>query len=174
MSARFYIHDRAHRESTDLVKFGSLRTGERYMIIDRTTGSMVDEASTQYAARQALKLARLNSRELLYCFHAETFEVLVPTKRGGGFLLVPYGHHNNPELSRIGDKARCEVSGLDGSLSFDCGLKVTCYNARKAELVALVMPLLEAHYKCKSREVTRDEFWKNCPGKIITNTNKPE
>lgn len=55
---RFYIHDRAKSQDRDLANFRPY-FNERYAIVDRETNKVVDEASTQYEARQALALAKM-------------------------------------------------------------------------------------------------------------------
>lgn len=58
--ARFYIEDRAKSQDAGLANFRSY-FNERYWIIDRTTGKCVDEANTQYEARQALAMAKIDA-----------------------------------------------------------------------------------------------------------------
>lgn len=58
--SRFYIEDRAKSQDAGLANFRSYFNA-RYWIIDRTTGRSVDEASTQYEARQALAMAKLEA-----------------------------------------------------------------------------------------------------------------
>lgn len=104
-------------------------------------------------------------RELLYNWSSEALDVLVPKKRGEGFLMVPYGHHHDRGLSSIEDEARCLLTGLDGYLNFYTGLEITCYPEKRAEFASRIMPLLEKHYNCSSREIEKDEFWEKCPAK---------
>lgn len=98
-------------------------------------------------------------RELLYCWGGESLDVLVPKKRGTGFLAVPWGHHANKGLSRIEQDLRCDICGLDGYLLIDCGLKVTCYLERRAEFAGRAMALLSAHYGVPFREIGVEEFF---------------
>ena len=42
---------------------------------------------------------------LLYSWAASNFHVLVPKKRGVGYLAVPYGHRPNPGLDQIAARA---------------------------------------------------------------------
>lgn len=57
---RFYIHDSAKTQDTGLATFNHLRP--RFLIIDRTTGLAVDEASSRYEARQALAMVKAEAR----------------------------------------------------------------------------------------------------------------
>lgn len=101
---------------------------------------------------------------LLYCWVAANFHVLVPKKRGAGYLAVPYGHHQNQGLDRIGDLAGVDVTGLDGALCFECGGKVFHGgDCARAAFVAKVIPPLEVHYGMASREISVNEFWRLHP-----------
>lgn len=101
---------------------------------------------------------------LLYSWVASNFNVLVPKRRGKGFLSVPYGHHPNPDLDAIADLARVDLTGLDGALCFECGGSVYHGNdGARAEFVSKVVPSLEKHYNMPSREITDGEFWQLHP-----------
>lgn len=102
-------------------------------------------------------------KELLYFWMSTTLEVLVPKKIGSGFLKVPYGHHENPALSQIGRAADCDIFGLDGALSFQCGTEVACHEERRRAFEAKVLPELRRHYGWPTREVTSTEFWAKHP-----------
>lgn len=103
-------------------------------------------------------------KELLYCWTANGFNVLVPKRRGSGFLKAPYGHHADKGLDAIATAARCDVFGLDGALEFEC--KGAVFHGGKAvrgEFTATVVPRLEAHYGLTAREVSESEFWRLNP-----------
>ena len=102
-------------------------------------------------------------KELLYFWMSTTLEVLVPKKVGSGFLKVPYGHHRNAAFSQIERAADCDIFGLDGSLSFQCGIAVACHEEGRRNFEAKVMPELERHYGWPAREVTSTEFWEKHP-----------
>jgi hypothetical protein len=97
--------------------------------------------------------------ELLYCWAVPNcLSVLVPKKRGNGFLRVPYGHHHDEALSRIAAAAGCDVFGLDGSLDFVWG-GVDCASEDVREaLASKVIPCLELHYGLSARLVTPGEY----------------
>lgn len=104
------------------------------------------------------------NRQLLYCWVANRFHVLVPKKRGLGFLKVPYGHHDDRGLSDIADAVQCDVFGLDGSLEFQCSGAI--YHGPKQlrdQFCASVVPHLVQHYGITAREVTPGEFWASHP-----------
>ena len=101
---------------------------------------------------------------LLYSWAASNFHVLVPKRRGTGYLSVPYGHHPIPGLDAIADRAGVDVTGLDGALCFECGGRVFHgSDAVRSAFVAQVVPALEAHYGMASREVTETDFWRLHP-----------
>lgn len=104
-------------------------------------------------------------RELLFCWVAETFSVLIPKIRGEGFLKVPLGHHENQALRDVSEIAGCDICGLDGSLDFEVGGKVFHggHDAR-AEFALRVVAALEAHYGVPAREISRAEFYELNPG----------
>lgn len=54
--ARFYILDRAKSQDPMLANFRPY-FNERWAVVDRETGRIVDEATTRYEARQARDLA---------------------------------------------------------------------------------------------------------------------
>jgi hypothetical protein len=104
------------------------------------------------------------NRELLYCWVAGGFAVLVPKMRGDGFLKVPYGHHVDAGLDRIGDKVQCDVTGLDGALDFRCSGSI--YHGgtmMRKEFSDVVVPALASHYSTSAREITEQEFWRLHP-----------
>ena len=101
---------------------------------------------------------------LLYSWVANNFHVLVPKKRGVGYLAVPYGHHPIPGLDQIAARAMVDVTGLDGALCFACGGAVFHGgDAVRAAFAAKVMPALEAYYGMASREISVGEFWRQHP-----------
>lgn len=51
---RYFIFDRSKVEAQGLATYNSIR-GQKYMIVDRETNLPVDDASTMYEARQAVK-----------------------------------------------------------------------------------------------------------------------
>lgn len=105
-----------------------------------------------------------NEKELLYCWVARDFNVLVPKRRGSGFLKVPYGHHVDQSLDVIADAGRCEVTGLDGALAFECGGEI--FNGGdevRSDFAAIIIPRLESHYGLTAREIDAPDFWRLVP-----------
>lgn len=102
-------------------------------------------------------LPEVLNKELLYYWLAMSVEVRVPKRRGKGFLKVPYGHHVNDKLNRIADEVGCDVSGLDGTLSFEVGMKVVCCPERREKLISKLMPMLADHYGFPFRMATHSE-----------------
>ncbi len=97
---------------------------------------------------------------LLYAWVGLGLSVLVPKKRGPGFLRTPYGHHDDPGLNAIAGLAGCDIFGLDGSLDFQVGAHI--YHGgpgARAEFVGRVMPALEKLYEASSYEINLSQFW---------------
>lgn len=90
--------------------------------------------------------------------------VLVPKKRGKGFLSQPYGHHHNKELDNVvcdavGDL--CDVWGLDGYLDIHADLEaISEKDNRKA---SEIMDALAKYYGFPHRKVHSSEFWRYHP-----------
>lgn len=106
----------------------------------------------------------MSSKALLYCWVAKTLSVLVPKKRGKGYLKVPYGHHYNEALTDIANTAHVDVTGLDGALEFECAGSV--YHGGvddRKEFLSKVIPGLEAYYGYAAREISEKEFWEKNP-----------
>lgn len=101
-----------------------------------------------------------DSKQLLWCWVANGFNVLVQKRRGVGFLRVPYGHHPDPGLDRIAELVRVDVVGLDGSLHFECeGSIYHGSDAVRKAWAAKVVPALEKYYGVSSRQIDEGEFW---------------
>lgn len=84
-----------------------------------------------------------------------TLEILIPKQRGKGWLKVPAGHHAEARLREIEDAAECDVFGLDGTLTIECGGKVTCYPDCRQRLTARLFPVISREYKTRpDREVS--------------------
>lgn len=106
----------------------------------------------------------MSTKELLYCWVAKTLSVLVPKKRGEGYLKVPYGHHHIMALTDIANDADVDVTGLDGALEFECGWKIFHGGeATRKDLSSKVIPRLETHYGYAAREIHEKEFWEKHP-----------
>ena len=106
----------------------------------------------------------MKKRELLCCWVAMRFQVLVPKRRGMGFQMVPYGHHFHDGLSQVEAVAGCDIVGLDGALEFCC--PEALYHGKeeeKATFEAKVLPALQELYGCPARRVSPKEFWSNHP-----------
>lgn len=106
----------------------------------------------------------MGQKELLYCWVAQGLNVLVPKKRGEGYLKVPYGHHHDSALTKIANDAGVDVTGLDGALAFECSRSIFYGpEAGQKEFVSKVMPPLARHYGLTSREIEKSEFWEKNP-----------
>ncbi len=95
------------------------------------------------------------SREILAYRALREVRVLVPKKRGVGFVKSPWYH--SPDAALLDACGGYDAYGLDGSLDLQCG-----YDGRD-DVFTRVMPLLSAHYGAPWREVGPDEFWRSHP-----------
>lgn len=99
-------------------------------------------------------------REMIYLWLSGSLFILIPKKRGTGFLKQPMYHNYTPEYELISDSAKCDVFGLDGHLTFECGTGITTYPENREKFLSSIQPILERIYKCPLREAkTRDEFF---------------
>lgn len=90
--------------------------------------------------------------------------MLVPKRRGEGYVKVPYGHHHIPGLDEIADKAGCDIWGLDGALDFQ--VSDALYHGPESDrvkFIGVIAPLLERYYGFPSREIVAAEFWQLNP-----------
>lgn len=95
-----------------------------------------------------------DTKTLLYVHYHLVFQVLVPKKRGTGFLKVPYGHHENQALREISDRFQVEMCGLDGCLEIErMGARFIPEGT-----VSEIMEALGKHYGLPFKEITLDEF----------------
>ena len=80
--------------------------------------------------------------------------VLIPKQRGTGWLKTPAGHHATPRTSAMEEAGGCDVCGLDGFLTFQCGGKIAVYSEKRRDFEARVLPAVTEWYKvAKGREV---------------------
>lgn len=101
---------------------------------------------------------------LLYCWVASNFNVLVPKRRGAGYLAVPYGHHSIAGLDAVASLMRVDVTGLDGALCFECGGAVYHGGSEaRAQFAAKAIPALQKHYGMEALEISETEFWERHP-----------
>lgn len=105
-----------------------------------------------------------DTKRILWCWVSNGFQVLVPKRRGSGFLRVPYGHHHDAALDAIGALVRVDVFGLDGALFFECAGSVFHGGpAVREAFAAKVVPALERHYGLSALEISEAEFWRLHP-----------
>lgn len=85
--------------------------------------------------------------------------ILVPKRRGEGFLRQPFGHHAGA-LTAVEDEIGFDLWGLDGSLDVQTG---AVRPAAIDGLIAKIMPPLCRHYGMDYRIVDRVEYWEKHP-----------
>lgn len=100
-------------------------------------------------------------RTARYMWDDSGLNIIIPKRRGDGYLRVPYGHHNNPKLNLISDSVNVvDVTGLDGYLNFRFSAKVIYDASKRAKIVAIVMPQLAAYFDFKSWIEDIRGFWR--------------
>jgi len=98
-------------------------------------------------------------KELLFLWDSHFLNVLIPKTRGDGYLKVPAGHHINERISHFEDFIECDVFGLDGMLSIDCGSAIATYPETRLLFENKAMPELSRVYGFPWREASHKEFW---------------
>ena len=90
---------------------------------------------------------------------ARSINILVPKRRGEGYLVVPFGHHVSG-LSAVEAEVGFDIYGLDGSLDIQTG-----YYGRtpSPELLEGIMKPLCRHYDMDYRMVDGVEYWEKHP-----------
>lgn len=99
------------------------------------------------------------SKTILVCFHKEYIGVLIPKKRGNGFLRVPLGHHNCP-LSELERDIGFDIYGTEGSLTVMTGC---IHEDQYAELTERVILPISQLLGFPYRIVEKDEYFEHHP-----------
>jgi hypothetical protein len=110
--------------------------------------------------------------EALYAWGTHDLSVLIPKRRGFGYMKVPYGHHSISALNDIADTLHADINGLDGHLHIDRGHLPVRYDLRD-QFAAKALPLLAGYYKFKTwREIGHTDFCTialaNLSGTVLT------
>ncbi len=96
--------------------------------------------------------------EAIYMWDRGGLNILIPKRRGAGYLKCPIGHHPVAALSDIEVAVSADFCGLDGYLQVEYIRTVP--QDKEAEAVAKIMPMLASYFGFKTwREDTR-AFWK--------------
>lgn len=93
-------------------------------------------------------------KELLYIFRERSIHILVPKKRGEGFLRTPIGHHRSP-LSDLSYKIGFDMFGLDAEIFVDTGY---VWEDKKPQLVERVLKPISELLGFPYREISHTEF----------------
>ncbi len=101
------------------------------------------------------------AKTLLVCLDAidGVVTILVPKRRGEGFLRQPFGHHVG-QLTVIENEIGFDIWGLDGSLDVQTG---SIYGKDIDALVTKIITPLCSHYGMAYRVVDSDEYWTKHP-----------
>lgn len=104
--------------------------------------------------------AETEVKELLYCFVGPSLQILVPKRRGIGYLKQPIGHHPNA-LSRLETEAGYDLFGLDGAIEVHCGFLGS--QERMDKVAKQVLEPISRLLGFPYREVGGEEFWSKHP-----------
>lgn len=99
------------------------------------------------------------TKELLVHFRQTYVAVLVPKKRGEGFLKIPLGHHNCP-LSQVERDVGYDIFGLEGELEIQTGyISSEDYEELKENVIKPIAECLQLPY----RVIDQDEYFAKHP-----------
>lgn len=97
--------------------------------------------------------------EILVMFSQRSIDMLIPKKRGTGFLKTPLGHHHCP-LADMQYEIGFDLWGFDGSLTIMTGwIEKKDYD----NLIEVAVRPIAVHLGFPWRVVTTNEFWENHP-----------
>lgn len=94
--------------------------------------------------------------EAVFIWDMSGLLVLIPKRRGSGYLKSPLYHNYVPELNRIECDERVDMCGLDGYLQLEYGY--IDHDERQA-IVDRVLPRLAAHYGFTTWREDETAFW---------------
>jgi hypothetical protein len=100
-------------------------------------------------------------KELLVYPWALHISVLVPKRRGEGYLKMPFGHHVTA-LSEVERQVGYDLWGLDGSLDIQVQ-PVPHEKDKLLELLERIIPPIATHYGMTWRLVEHDEYIEKHP-----------
>lgn len=91
-------------------------------------------------------------KKFYWAWLLKTLEVAIPKKRGKGYLKVPASHHRSERIHRIESVAKCDITGLDGTLSFYCGSEIANNRKLQSEFIERVFPVISDQFDCEPGE----------------------
>lgn len=101
-------------------------------------------------------------KEILWLYLDRSICVLIPKKRGKGYLKQPYGHHINTDLENFrNDLNSVDIFGLDGHLQIM--VNKAEYEDKDLAFGNSVIEKLASYYSLPFRHVKSSEFWANHP-----------
>ena len=106
--------------------------------------------------------------EAIYMWDRGGLNVLIPKRRGTGYLKCPLGHHVVKALSDVESDVGCDLCGLDGYLQVDYYHRPHGRSKSEAEATTLIMPMLAKHFGFTTWREDTQLFWK-----IVESGNKP-
>ena len=98
--------------------------------------------------------------EAIYMWDRGGLNILIPKRRGTGYLKVPFGHHAVSGLNDIECAVSADFDGLEGYLSVEYIHRPHGYSKSEEEAVALIMPMLAKHYGFTTWREDAKLFWK--------------
>lgn len=107
-------------------------------------------------------MAEPSTCELIVCNLGGRVGVLVPKKRGSGFLKMPLGHRESP-LSQLARDYHADFVGLDGALEI-FGPGHSRLDQREADsVIETVVPAIAKLLCISWRVVQKRDFWELHP-----------
>ncbi|EPU8966723.1 hypothetical protein ACV0OF_003836 [Acinetobacter baumannii] len=99
---------------------------------------------------------------ILVLFGIQEINMLIPKKRGKGYLKQPLGHYNCP-LAALSRDIGFDFNGLDGYLEIQTGYLT---DKDKVDLTQRVVVPISNFYDYKWQEVDRNTFFETLKGNI--------
>jgi hypothetical protein len=99
-------------------------------------------------------------KEMLVCKMDGRVEVLIPKRRGAGFLRAPLGHHMN-DLAKLSHEFDLDFQGLDGALEIYGACMSPLKGDEYGAVISETLPAISALNGFPFRVVDRDEFYRH-------------
>ena len=97
--------------------------------------------------------------EAIYMWDRGGLNILIPKRRGTGYLKCPIGHHSVPVLTDIENTVGADFCGLDGYLQVNYIRRPYGHAKSEAEATAKIMPLLARHFGFTTWREDAKAFW---------------
>lgn len=102
----------------------------------------------------------MSAKSILVNFALGGMSMLIPKKRGDGFLKVPLGHHASELSTYLIDNFTYEFDGLDGCIAVQTGY---VHPDREQYFLDTVAAPIAKHLAMEFRRVEDKEYWQLHP-----------